>query len=82
MSKKDATKCNKIFTYNENLTLSGDFEFKYLKDWNKAQTDFITSLDLKPLFDKLILQDKVNLYEVKVYKSKKLFSKQKSRILN
>ena len=69
------TKCNKIFTYNEDLTLSGDFEFKYLKDWNKAQTDFITSLDLKPLFNKLILQDKVNLYEVKVYKSKKLFLK-------
>lgn len=72
------TKCGREILYGEDKKLTGvgfDFPFEYVNDWYEYQCDYIRSLDLSPYVHTPLYRDSVRLYEVIVYKTKRLLLK-------
>ena len=77
-------KCGLTVTYNPNgrITKDGEtFRFESVKDWYDYQNDYVNSLDLLSYKDKPISNDKADLYEVILYKNKKIIAKNIDLIL-
>ena len=67
-------KCRKQVKYLPTKELEGCgflFPFRYVGEWYDYQSKFIQGLDLAPYKDAPMYRDKVNLYEVILYKNKK-----------
>ena len=72
--KVTCLKCKKSATYNSDKTFTGDFGFKYVKEWYDYQQSFVRSLNLDKYLDKPAFTDKARLFSVILYKKKrKLF---------
>lgn len=75
-SNKDTLKCKKCglsVTYRPDLTLISDnqaFTYSTTKDWYRAQSDYINSIDPQKFGDSTVCADDVVLYEVIPYKRK------------
>lgn len=68
-------KCGLTAEYTEDKTIeykNGEAPFNTVKDWYNYQTDYINSLDLNSLGDEAIYTDTINVFEVALYKRKKL----------
>ena len=69
-------KCGRTATYNTDKTLSGDFEFKFVKEWYEYQKDFINKLNLSTLTSEPVYTDTARFNEVRLYKNKIKLEKQ------
>lgn len=80
-SKKDNLTCKKCgfsVRYLPNKTFEGISEkcpYTFVNDWYEYQNNFINSLNLTNYLNNFIYEERVKLFEVKVYKSKKLLTK-------
>ena len=69
--------CDLELEYNEHLKfekIKGDKYFDNIRDWYDYQNDYINKIDILNLNDEVIYSDKVELFEVIVYKRKKKIS--------
>ncbi len=67
--------CGKSVKYLPDKTLKGincELPFTYVNDWYEYQADFMNKLDLTPFENKPVFFDKVDCYEVILYKNKNL----------
>lgn len=67
------TKCGKQIQYLPNKKLQGvgfDFPFTYVADWYDYQCNYISNLDLNTFGEEAIYSDKIELFEVILYKNK------------
>jgi len=68
--------CGLKATYNENITMSGEgWPYKTPGEWYDAQCEFVNSLDIISLKDKLLYEERANLWEVILYDRKKILCK-------
>jgi len=72
--------CGLSATYTENLRFesvdkSRPFAFETVNDWYEYQSDYVRRLDLTRYIEKPAFTDKADLYEVILYKKKKLVAK-------
>ncbi len=75
-NKVHCKKCGLKAVYNENKTMSGEnWPFKFAGDWYDYQCKFVNSLDILSVSDKLLYSEKANLYQVFLYKNKRLVEK-------
>ncbi len=78
ISEKDTIKClscGKEIKYGFNKRLEGkgfDFPFSFVKEWYDYQVDFVSKLDVTAYYDKPLYKDRADLFEVALYKKKKL----------
>lgn len=81
-SKNDMVECEKChqkIKYLPSKKLQGiskPFPFKTIGEWYDYQCDYIHHLDLQPYFDLPLYQDKIKLFQVVLYKYKKLLKKE------
>jgi len=71
-------KCGKTVTYEPTTRLrcvDCDFPFTYVADWYDYQEDYVNRLDLNACCDRPMYRERVNLYEVILYKKKRLIKK-------
>ena len=86
-SKNDTISCKKCkrqVKYLPSKEFSGvgfDFPFRFVSEWYDAQNDYIRNTDLSGWLDTPLYQSKANLFEVVIYKSKKLLSKNTDVVL-
>ena len=86
-SKNDTVSCKKCkrqIRYLPTKEFSGvgfDFPFRFVSEWYDAQNDYIRGLDLENWLNTPLYQSKANLFEVVIYKSKKLLSKNTDIVL-
>ena len=69
--------CGRSARYMPDKTLVGidkEFPFKYLADWYDYQNDFVNSFDPLSAVDEPLYTEDVSLYEVELYKDKKLIN--------
>ena len=77
-SEKDISTCEKCglkIRYKANKELEGvdrPFPFRFVADWYDYQQDFVNHLDTMADPDALFYEDTVDVYDVVLYKSKKL----------
>lgn len=72
--------CNLKVKYSEDLTFSSenkDFKFKYLKDWYNYQLDIIKNKEYKA---ECIYENDIEVYEPRLYKSKKFIGEGKMKL--
>ncbi len=80
-SNKNLIKCKTCglsIQYKEDLKLKGindNISFNYVNEWYEYQQKFIHNLDISKYFSKPCFLDKVSLFEVILYKNKKLINK-------
>lgn len=77
----ECEKCHKRIKFEPTTELLGDgfdFPFRFVNDWYRYQEDFVNSLDPDDLSGTPLYRDTGSLYEVIVYKSKKLIKKEVS----
>ncbi len=80
-SEGDFTRCEKCgreVEYTENKQIKGvgyEHPFAYVANWYDYQKDYINSLDTTVLTQEPIYSERVSVYEVEVYKKKKLVYK-------
>lgn len=58
--------------------LNGEIPFSFVLEWYDYQKDYINSLDLAPYFEKPMYTETVSLFEVILYKNKKLLKEKAS----
>lgn len=63
------TKCKKLFTYNEDKTISGS-PFRNVRDWYDYQNSFVCRLDMEELSGTIVYKDTVDISEVIPYDRK------------
>ena len=71
-------KCGLYATYGSDLKFksdSPDFPFKTTKEWYKAQSDYINSIDPTEMVKEMICTDEIDLFEVIPYKKKIKYGK-------
>ena len=71
-------RCNQEIRYLPTKELQGvgnEFPYRFVADWYDAQTDFVNALNVLEYTEKPMYSDKADLYEVVLYKKKKLLSK-------
>lgn len=74
----ECEKCLQKIRYLPNKKLQGissAFPFDNIGSWYDYQCDYIRSLDLKPYIDQPMYQDNVKVFQVVLYKYKKLLKK-------
>lgn len=59
-------------------SLNSEFPFSFVLDWYNYQKDYINNLDLAPYFEKPMYEESVSLFEVILYKNKKLLKEKTS----
>ncbi len=67
--------CGRKIEYLNDKKLKGvnfDFPFNYVKEWYDYQVDFINKLNIENYFESPIFSDKVSLFNVELYKKKRL----------
>ncbi len=67
--------CGQTVLYDATTRLKSeqkDFPFRFVLDWYEYQKDYVNHLDLTPYFEKPMYKETVTLFEVKLYKNKKL----------
>ncbi len=70
--------CGRRIRYGEDKRLTwvdGDWPFAFVNDWYEYQKGFINHLDVREYCENPIYEDRVDIYEVIVYKRKDLFRK-------
>ncbi len=71
-------KCNRKVEYGEDKTLTGvgfQFPFRFVTQWYQHQKDFVCDLDVMAYTEEPLYRDTANLFEVIVYKHKRLLRK-------
>lgn len=58
--------------------LNGEIPFSFVLDWYDYQKDYVNNLDLTPYFEKPMYTETVSLFEVVLYKNKKLLKEKAS----
>lgn len=67
-------RCGKKARYTSTKELVGvdsEFPFRFVKDWYDYQSDFINNLKLTGMSDEALYNEKVDLFEVLLYKKKR-----------
>ncbi len=70
--------CNKEIQYLDNKKLKGinfQFPFEYVKEWYDFQNEYVNNLKIEDYFDKSLFVDNVNIFDVELYKKKRLKEK-------
>ena len=70
----ECTRCGKKARYTSTKELVGvdsEFPFRFVKDWYDYQSNFINNLKLTEMPDEALYTEKVDLFEVLLYKKKR-----------
>lgn len=76
--KVTCQKCGKTVTYGTTTKLQGggcDFPFSYVAEWYDYQKEYINQLDLSTYCAQPLYREPIDLYEVILYKKKRLIKK-------
>ena len=71
-------KCGIRVFYGKDKKLTGintDFQFRYMTEWYDKQCEYLNSIDTTDMTDKPVFTDTADVYDVIVYKRKKLLRK-------